>query len=88
MCSPGLAAGLAPQASTSGGQWADKWAIPGSTSPFTILFAPLPLLKQDRNLVGNYKNVMGKNLGETLFCSGLRVERQLRKEQAVQGQHA
>lgn len=72
----------------SGGQWTVKWANPVSTSPFTNLFAPLPLLKQGRNLMGNYKSVMGKNLSETLFCSGLRVERQLRKEQVFQGQHA
>ena len=65
----------------SGGQQAVKWSVPVSTSPFAGLFAPLPSLKQGRNLVGNYKNVMGKNLGETLFCSGLRARRQLHKEQ-------
>lgn len=75
-CSPGLTAGFAPQACMSGGQWAVKWAIPVSTSLFATVFAPLPLLKQGRNLVGNYKNVMGKKLGESLFCSGLRVEKQ------------
>lgn len=47
------------------------------------------LLKQGRDLVGSYKkNVMRKNLGETLFCLGFRLKRQLRKEQVFQGQHA
>lgn len=57
-CTPGLTASFTPQACMSGGQQ----AIPFSTLTFTSLFAPLPLLKQSRNLVGNYQNVMGKKI--------------------------
>lgn len=59
-CSPGLAAGLALQAYMSRAQRAVHWAIPVSMSPFTSVFAPLSLLKQDRKFVGNYKSVMTK----------------------------
>lgn len=58
-CTPGLTVRFTLQACMSGGQR----AIPVSTLPFTSLFAPLPLLKQSRNLVDNYQNVMGKKSG-------------------------